>query len=108
MKHYKRVLELFGGCNNWYEWHNCLIDIGVLTEDEWLQDLIRANTGIAVKFLDIDVRYLEPLKSNYKKAYMESAISLKHYCEQTIKAAKPEWQKVAERKGWSPANRSLE
>ncbi len=93
MKHYKRVLELISVNSTYKSFHNALVKVRINTEDEWLQDLISTHDRIVSKRMN---RY--PSNS---KAYRESQISLKLYCEQTIKAAKQEWQKIAERKGWT-------
>lgn len=106
MKHYKRVLELIAVHSTLKAYHNGLAKAKISTEDEWLQDLIGCLNRMVGKYLNNRMGFREPWETNYKNAYRESTQSLKLYCEQTIKSATPEWQKIAERNGWGPVNKS--
>lgn len=94
--HYRKTIEVLNAAQAPSTRVNALNKIFVATEDSELR--IRLNAGIQLLRPAVDMRGAGKSLILSHQTWQD----LIRYCVAQVQAQKPEWQVIAERKGWTP------
>jgi hypothetical protein len=82
--------------------YNNLLRIAYTTEDERLVSLINNYCGLISNVPSLVIKKMPQSISNTIAGAQNAKMELDTYCMEAILANKPEWQIIAENKGWKP------